>query len=143
MFDFTRYLDVSNLLANHPTDEACVRSGVSRAYYAAFHAVKTHLVNLDGSRFSLNGNTWSHHAIWKNFSSSDEPVEWQEIGLAGLALLTLRKSADYNVPPDSFGTVTSAVADSALIIEKTRQIHVLPSRQFRTDARRSFPNNRN
>jgi muconolactone delta-isomerase len=46
MFDWEDFLDLADVLATEPNNEAAARSAISRAYYATFHAGRDYLVRV-------------------------------------------------------------------------------------------------
>ena len=94
-FQWARYLDLARELAGKPVtvegQEAKLRSSISRAYYAAFHKAREHLLTVD--RFpSQNLN---EHEYVKNWFLQRQTPLTQRIG-ADLDRLRLdRNWADY------------------------------------------------
>ena len=67
-FDWKTYLEVSEMLVKHQItglEEACLRSAISRAYYAAFGTANSYLKN-KGQLFLLLIPTNSYEANLRN-----------------------------------------------------------------------------
>jgi uncharacterized protein (UPF0332 family) len=85
------YLEVAHDLAGMG-GTGHLRSAVSRAYYAVFHAAS------EASRRLGASSTHSHDAIGDRFQTSDDP-EISAIGQRFLSLKSARHRADYKLRP--------------------------------------------
>lgn len=94
-FIWSDYLGLARDLARR-TDEAALRSAVSRSYYAAYcTAVQTlKAKNVKVKRRRVRKRLNSHEAIWYTFRS-DSRADWQKVGLEGDRLKRERVNADY------------------------------------------------
>lgn len=100
MFDWGAYLDLAERLAGEVDDEAALRGGISRAYYAAYHAAAD-FVRVSG----LLPTGHSHLRVWDVLVTSPDP-ERRDVGERGTALKRLRTDADYrSVFPGDLGRV--------------------------------------
>ena len=105
-FDWSEYLNVAQELIEQAKkasyQEAKVRSAISRAYYAAFGAARSHLrykdkireprplVNASGERINI------HEYVREKFKESDNEVR-AEIGLTLERMCKNRNIADYDL----------------------------------------------
>jgi uncharacterized protein (UPF0332 family) len=94
MFDWADYLVLAQELALHTSEEACLRSAVSRAYYSVFCTARDWLRhNVTGIVIPETGE--AHKAVWDAFKNW--PVaDWQEIGQEGSRLRAQRGQVDYD-----------------------------------------------
>lgn len=103
MFDWQEYhLLASDLLLkadNSDQKEAALRSAVSRAYYAAFHAAEDYLQK-SGKYPSTSGNNapavGSHNRVVNAFVGNASNPTWVNIGRRLRRLKDARHWADYN-----------------------------------------------
>ena len=101
-FAWTEYLDLARELVTNPrmnAVEACLRSGISRAYYAAFHAARDFLAEHD--RFVPEGPD-VHAKVWRRYLSGPGTGRHRKaISRNGKRLREERGKADYDNPfPD-------------------------------------------
>lgn len=90
MFAWSRYLELAKELALR-TDEASLRSAISRAYYAAYCTARNAL----RSRRELGVDVRESHAVvWNAFLSRPDPNQ-RKIGMEGKRLHMARRRADY------------------------------------------------
>ncbi len=96
-FSWASYLDFARTVAAWPdADEAALRSVISRAYYAAFHATKDLLL----ARGDAIPRKDAHSAVWTR-CKFHRGRELKPIGRDGFRLLRCRVKADYENPfPD-------------------------------------------
>lgn len=95
MFVWRDYLDVAKLLAAG-CNEACWRSAIGRAYYAAFCTARSYVPAL-----APNSAT-SHSDVWNQFrtpSGQPEPSGYRAIRDDAKALKQLRIRSDYRDTP--------------------------------------------
>ncbi len=90
-FDWSEYLTLAQELASR-TEEGCLRSALSRAYYCVY--------NLAFTRAQRNGfqpaqGESTHAQLWRLFSKSPEP-ECITLGQIALRLKLKREKADYH-----------------------------------------------
>ncbi|MGH2938711.1 MAG: hypothetical protein ACRDPE_11400 [Solirubrobacterales bacterium] len=76
--------------------EAAKRTAINRAYYGVFNEARrrleAHGIRIDDHR--------AHGQVWLTFrdadgADSEADVKWQQVGVLGRALQTLRNQADY------------------------------------------------
>ncbi len=107
-FNWRGYVLLAESLSSN-TDEASLRSAISRAYYGAFCLSRNH--------FGLSNNTGPevHKKVSEKYAESDD----DEIFYAGQCLEELRKKrndADYN------GNYDITKEDIAKVVEKSKSI---------------------
>lgn len=91
-----QYLELAETLSD-ASDEASLRTGTSRAYYAAFHARKKLAVRRD---FTGKGFT-AHSSLWQNFSQkAGAKRELWPLFTKAKRLQEKRETADYQEAPD-------------------------------------------
>lgn len=107
------YLTVARRLAAPPTDEADLRTAISRAYYAAYHAAAA-FVRAEGILES--GHT--HVTVWDALAG-DAGVDQAEAGRRGHRLKLLRQAADYRnpFPGDIDKQVRFALGEARSLVE--------------------------
>ncbi len=75
-FDWVEYLDLAEELAGYPVNpasqEAKLRSSISRAYYAAFSKARNYLRDIEG--LSLSGTGEDHRRVREEFKNSPDRV---------------------------------------------------------------------
>jgi len=104
MFDWAEYLNLADALAGQ-SNQAALRSAVSRAYYAAFHRASQKLIDEQQIYRSDPTQPRKHKAIWDMYRDSTD-ANRQRIGVKGDRLRKNRTDADYN---DAFITNITAV----------------------------------
>jgi len=95
-FDWIEYLGLARELAGQttapPTQEAKLRSAISRAYYAAFCKARNHLRDKQGVLIPPTGE--AHKIVWRQFKNSPNKSR-KRIGENLRRLLNDRRQADY------------------------------------------------
>jgi len=92
-FDWEEYLELAEELVKRRGNPAAERSGISRAYYAAFHTAANYF-STRGQRLTLTGT--DHREVWDWFRLRTDEVE-KSVGSNGRALVGSRRKADYEV----------------------------------------------
>ena len=123
-FDWHQYLDLARELEKRKqmasTEEARLRSAVSRAYYAAYHAARKRLVQ-DGDT-GIRSAPKPHEYVWKQFRLSPE-LQRQEIGTKGSRLKLRRFDADYESAVANWQAMTClAILDSESVFEELAKL---------------------
>ena len=90
-FDWTDYLTLAEELRQR-TDEASLRTAISRGYYAAFHQARDYLQEELGVSLSAFGSV--HKQLWREYTNRGRTL--RGIGINGDRLNDFRKSADYD-----------------------------------------------
>ena len=97
IFDWLDFKEVADELSRS-TDEAFIRSAITRYYYAIFSAIREYLIYVkDQYLFISNFNI--HKRVWKFLVASDDDNE-NEIGEFLNNLRYVRNSADYDKKHD-------------------------------------------
>jgi uncharacterized protein (UPF0332 family) len=90
VFEWDAFLTLAEELASRPGDEAAARSAISRAYYAAFHAGRAYLRQVN---MTIDVSGTAHRQVRQALLASNREVS------QNLARLhELRKEADYDNP---------------------------------------------
>ena len=109
-FDWTEYLylaqEMSGQATAPSTEEARLRSAVSRAYYAAFCRARNHLRDVEHHR--IPADNLAHNYVPAQFKSSRSKVQ-REIGHSLNRLRVLRNQADYDDVVPSLPALTNSV----------------------------------
>jgi uncharacterized protein (UPF0332 family) len=112
-FDWAKYLILAEELAMRMSDEASLRSAVSRAYYAAFCTARNRLLQ-EGEDIPETGD--AHRIIWTKLRESIQK-DRKEIGINGSRLRESRRRADYeNEYPNLGAAVEDAVAKARYVL---------------------------
>jgi hypothetical protein len=90
-FDWAEYLDLAAELAER-SEEAALRSAISRAYYASLGRARE-LLESEGEVFPLDGSV--HNLVWQVFADSSDDRRFY-IAVDGRWLRLNRNSADYD-----------------------------------------------
>lgn len=93
-FDWKTYLEVSEMLVKHQItglEEACLRSAISRAYYAAFGTANSYLKKQGTTIPAID----THKFLRSEFKKSPDTIK-KKIGNNLERLWRDRKDADYN-----------------------------------------------
>lgn len=114
-FDWTEYLNLAEELAGQAqkpsTEEARLRSAISRAYYAAFSTARYKLPSIPSN---LAGSV--HTYVWKNYKNNNDLTRSQ-IGANGDRLRKDRNRADYDTTVSNLPKLTEkALKVSSLTI---------------------------
>ncbi|HAZ46829.1 MAG TPA: hypothetical protein DDW76_30770 [Cyanobacteria bacterium UBA11369] len=91
-FNWSEYLNLAQELAQQTTDEAKLRSAISRAYYAAFIKSRNFLQEREGLTIPTEN---THKYVINQFKNSSDPVRIK-IGRRLLRLRGFRNQADYD-----------------------------------------------
>jgi hypothetical protein len=89
-FDWTGYFVLADELSTR-TDEAAIRSAVSRAYYFVYHLA---LQRAKDNGFTVLPGEASHKQLWRTYSGSPA-TECQKLAQIGTRLKEKRERADY------------------------------------------------
>ena len=126
MFDFSKYYDSADYLVKIP-NEANVRSGISRYYYAGFCTVRNYLVEtMNESEFVMGHNI--HRRICDRLIGSQDDTE-AFIGEKLSDLKELRNEADYDWRLDLNHfkeNLSSVQRDTKLILEQIDSLKTSP-----------------
>jgi uncharacterized protein (UPF0332 family) len=90
-FDWAKYLTLAEELGRR-TDEASLRSAISRAYYYVYHLA---LARAEANDFRRLAGESTHTQLWRIFSASPEP-DCRRLADIALRLKEKRERADYD-----------------------------------------------
>src|SRR5581483_8948418 len=100
-------------LAASASDEAALRSAVSRAYYAAFGMASIRM-RIDGKHVPAGGD--AHQVLWNYFESSSDRFR-RKIGADGRRLRWRRNQADYDAAAKiSSNEVTDSIRSADAVL---------------------------
>ena len=108
-FDWNKFREVAERLRQE-TDEAALRTAISRVYYAAYWRARKFL---ETENFVFRQFESSHRQVWDEFKQRGRT--YYGIGKAGDALRENRVEADYF---DEIEDLDKAVEDSFKLFEK-------------------------
>jgi uncharacterized protein (UPF0332 family) len=94
MFDWAEYLNQADALAGQ-TNQAALRSAVSRAYYATYHKALGKLVDEGQLNRPDPSQPGKHKAMWDLYRASAD-TRRLTVGVTGDRLRKNRTDADYN-----------------------------------------------
>lgn len=89
-FEWSEYFRLADELGRR-TDEASLRSGISRAYYYIYHLA---LTRAKANDFKALPGEATHTQLWRVFSASPEP-DCRRLALIAVRLKEKRERADY------------------------------------------------
>lgn len=92
-FSWEEYLRLAKQLSQHDTDEASLRSAVSRAYYAVFCKARNMISKETGKVFS--GTAEEHREVWNSYRLKGGTNQ-KAIGDFGIQLRNSRNLVDYS-----------------------------------------------
>jgi uncharacterized protein (UPF0332 family) len=90
-FAWEAFLALAEDLQNSRSDEAAMRSAVSRAYYAAYHLS---LAFLEQNSIAITSMANQHQAVWHEFQRGPDK-NWKTVCRIGNNLKLRRVDADY------------------------------------------------
>lgn len=108
MFDWDDFLSLATDLANRRGDEAALRTAVSRAYYATFHAAREYLVR---AGIAVNTGGGAHRQVRQVLFGGNV-----KLCLRFRRLHDWRKEADYD---ELCSFALDATAQDAIIVART------------------------
>jgi len=92
-FDWSQYLVLAKDLSTR-SDEAALRSAISRAYYAAYHRAKTFCAS-KAILITTSGGNSDHHDLWETCGKR-AGITFAKVHTIGTRLKRKRKNADYD-----------------------------------------------
>ena len=112
-FAWNEYLSLAQELSAR-SEEACLRSAVSRAYYAAFHTARDYILRRHPAEH-LPGGPDDHGKVWRVLETSGRLGA--RMGRLGKDLRRWRNQADYDMEVAGLPRLTArAVADAAELV---------------------------
>lgn len=131
MFDFSRFLDVGDVLAQ-VDDEAYVRSAIGRYYYAIFCSVCVYLVEIMNEN-EFNDNYNVHQRIYNRLVKSGNNTE-SSVGEKLNDLRKNRNEADYDWKNNDFqyfkDKLDQSKKESKFAIEQVESLKKSPPFEF-------------
>jgi uncharacterized protein (UPF0332 family) len=114
-FAWADYLILAITLAANTADEASLRSSISRAYYAAYHAA-VDKAGTHGVTIVRTAGTGVHEACWLAYQTVPRVVS---IGVTGDRLKVRRHKADYQqINLNWAKEAATAVAEAQLLLSQ-------------------------
>ena len=112
-FDWRTFLTLAQILVKQESNDAALRSAISRAYYAAYIVARRHWETANGP-VPREGS--SHKIIWDGYANGSGNIE-RRIATDGNTMFTHRNRADYddNIPGDLVSTAKTVL----ILAEKT------------------------
>jgi uncharacterized protein (UPF0332 family) len=116
MFEWENFLDLAEVLAAEPNNEAAARSAISRAYYATFHTGRDYLVR---AGIPIDRSRNAHLQVQDELRHKNETI-----GQDVKRLHVWRKYADYDTQsiPDVAGQAAVAVTLARETIDAIKAI---------------------
>ena len=112
-FDWTLFLELGRKLVQPPPTPARLRSGIGRAYYAAYNKA---LRFLEARNEPVPEGPGRHQKLWLSFKRDGDPKR-KSVGNVGEGLMKDRHSADYD---DEF--TGNLIRQAGLAIEKAETV---------------------
>jgi uncharacterized protein (UPF0332 family) len=110
-FDWKQYLSFADELSKR-SEEAALRSAVSRAYYAAFCTARNHL---RGKGEQIPDSEQTHKVVWESFQRRGKT--YAAVYQNGVRLRSRRRQADYEDEiKDLSNLVTEALRDAKNVL---------------------------
>lgn len=117
MFPYDGYLVLAKKLASDK-DEACLRSAVSRAYYACFHLVKDYAENLTRTTFAPDARA---HKEITDFLNQNTNADLRALGSVQTRLRYRRADRDYQKTIANIsGCAQASIKDAESIFSKIK-----------------------
>jgi uncharacterized protein (UPF0332 family) len=93
-FDWPDYLTIADELSKRTTEEACLRTAISRTYYYVYHLARQRL--LDNEFIIVRGGD-THKQVWEKYQG-DADHRCKKLNDLAKILHDKRKQADYDNP---------------------------------------------
>jgi hypothetical protein len=93
-FDWNQYLTLAKALSKAVTDEASMRSAVSRSYYSAFKLALGR-AELNGYRDKFDETGGSHRLVWELYGRNATNADCRRLATLGPRMKRRRVKADY------------------------------------------------
>jgi hypothetical protein len=108
-FDWNGYLTLAEELALNTSDEARLRSAISRSYYCAYNLAKSYLKKINPTVVPAS----SHRQLWNEFTGIADKINIQSWGDRSRAI---RNKADYD------DTINNLDRDVRMVLANVRYI---------------------
>ena len=131
-FDWNQYLELAKKLAVETSDDASLRSAISRSYYCVFNIARA---RAEANSFRVKDDAGSHEQIWSLYGRNDSDPGCLKLATIGPRLKRRRVKADYR--PFVFKLdqeVADAIADAEEIISTLAEL----AKELPKDVPRSF-----
>jgi uncharacterized protein (UPF0332 family) len=126
-FDWYQYLVLAEYLYDNrdtfPDREACLRTAISKAYYAAFCSARNYARDLD--RLVLDESAQDHGSVKKHYIRAPDPKN-RQVGNSLDRLRDSRNQADYSDSIDEL----EKLAESS--IYQSKQVHIFLKQIYRS-----------
>jgi uncharacterized protein (UPF0332 family) len=126
-FDWHQYLILAEYLYDNrdtlPDREACLRTSISKAYYAAFCSARNYARDLD--RLVLDESAQDHGSVKKHYIRAPDPKN-RQVGNSLDRLRDFRNQADYSDTIDKLEELAKAA------ISQSKQVHTLLNQIYRS-----------
>jgi hypothetical protein len=93
-FGWADFLVLARELATRESDEAALRTAISRAYYASYCSAAQHVLQRMPKLFPSDLN---HERVWRTFQVPSDRDRWRVFD-DGMALCAARLQSDYWIP---------------------------------------------
>jgi uncharacterized protein (UPF0332 family) len=93
-FDWNKYLTLAKALSQAVTDEASLRSAVSRSYYSVFN-LALQRAGLNGYRDKSDETGGSHQLLWNLYGRNIKNTDCLRLAMLGPRMKRRRVKADY------------------------------------------------
>lgn len=90
-FDWNLYLALARKLAEE-TDDAALRSAVSRSYYCVFNLA---MIRATSNQYRTKDDASSHDQLWSLYGRNTENNDCKQVSLIGTRMKRRRVNADY------------------------------------------------
>src|SRR5262245_38927638 len=118
-FDWAEFLELAEELVGRRGNPAAERTGISRAYYTAFHSAVSYFM-AQGERLSLTGD--DHQIVWNWFLGRTGQLE-RQVGANGNRLRMSRRKADYEPRFQGLSSQAStSLLEARTVIEGVRRL---------------------
>jgi uncharacterized protein (UPF0332 family) len=133
-FDWHSYLALAKKLAAATTDEASLRSAVSRSYYSAFNLARLRAEsNGYRNKFDVTGS--SHDLLWELYSRNTTHAGCVRLSILGPRMKRRRVKADYG---DDFSQRPEELKDAVENADECVAILSSLPKEFPKDIPRSW-----
>lgn len=111
-FNWSQYLTLAKTLSKAVSDEASLRSAVSRSYYAAFK-LASERAERNGYREKFDETGGSHQLVWDLYGRNAKSTDCVRLALLGPRMKRRRVKADYRAEyPKLTDEVRFAIEDA-------------------------------
>ena len=113
-FDWNLYLVLAKKLAEG-TDDAALRSAVSRSYYCVFNLA---MIRAKSNEYRSKDDASSHDQLWSLYERNTENADCKQVSLIGARMKRRRVNADYRTMYSNLkGEAEDAIEDAEACIK--------------------------